>query len=847
MSARSALALSALLLCGTTLGIACGPDFPWQLLTDRVGTLRATPANSFAFEASQLVSSRGDKLHAVEFERDQDALEAREAAEAADLTDDQDDALHALRKAPVSDPTLGPASKLPAAVRLYEAGAVDFTTGDTSRAAERFAEVLKLPAPDARPRATWAAFMLGRCLAKQGDPSGAAQAFARTRSLALEGAPDPLGLAVASYGEEARLHLIRAQGLTEGEEPLKPEATAEYAQEIGKATTLYAEQAARGSGSGRQSLRMVAQHVLKEPERITAAARDPLVQRLLVAYVLARVSDLPEQTPHTDAGQRKPGVTPNPVLITLVDAIEQGGLKQVSGAERLAALAYRTGRFGMARRLVEHASGPLAAWVRAKLALQEGDITRAASFYSEASRAFPADGSEGSVEAAQKGRLTGESAVLALSRGEYVEALRRLYPLAHTYWGDAVHIAERVLTADELKAFVERAAGWEKPAALSSYDKRDLRQRLRDLLARRLVREGRPAEALPYFGETETAAQVKEYDEAVRTGRGDTGSSNTDRAHAWYRAAVLARNAGMTMMGYEGPPDYAVNEGTFGWGYGQKQVGGGFVSGDERARFVASVAHPEKRYHYRYVATDHVSRAADLLPPRSQAFAAVLCVAAGWMKGSPGGEDRYRDLYARYVAEGPYVSWAEHFGEKCPEPDFEAAAAMAAATTLRRNLDPMKDWVRPILRSLKKAPESGAVEELTSSEHKQDHLGIARNSTGLPKTEQTNTALLRPSAGLMMDGREFLTNWRSHIGERVTLNYCTLRPAQASGILCMIFSGSVSIGIVMLQVHSIDPTSLAWARTTCDKPRLTTTCSVGVTGIVRDQNGPSIDEAVIQF
>lgn len=106
-------------------------------------------------------------------------------------------------------------------------------------------------------------------------------------------------------------------------------------------------------------------------------------------YVLARVSDLPEQTFLTDAGQRKPGVTPNPVLITLVDAVEQGGLGQVSGADRLAALAYRTGRFGMARRLVEHASGPLAAWVRAKLALQEGDIARAAAFYAAAAQAFP--------------------------------------------------------------------------------------------------------------------------------------------------------------------------------------------------------------------------------------------------------------------------------------------------------------------------------------------------------------------------------------------------------------------------------------------------------------------------
>ena len=49
-------------------------------------------------------------------------------------------------------------------------------------------------------------------------PAGAAHAFARTRTLALDEAPDPLVLAVASYGEEARLHLNRAQGLTEDED-----------------------------------------------------------------------------------------------------------------------------------------------------------------------------------------------------------------------------------------------------------------------------------------------------------------------------------------------------------------------------------------------------------------------------------------------------------------------------------------------------------------------------------------------------------------------------------------------------------------------------------------------------
>ena len=84
MFGRRQLALSALLLCGASLAVACGPDFPWQLLTDRVGTLRGTPANSFAYEAAHLVPSPRDKLQAIEFERDEAAVAAREEAEAAE-------------------------------------------------------------------------------------------------------------------------------------------------------------------------------------------------------------------------------------------------------------------------------------------------------------------------------------------------------------------------------------------------------------------------------------------------------------------------------------------------------------------------------------------------------------------------------------------------------------------------------------------------------------------------------------------------------------------------------------------------------------------------------------------
>ena len=93
---------------------------------------------------------------------------------------------------------------------------------------------------------------------------------------------------------------------------------------------------------------------------------------------------------------------------------------------------------------------------------------------------------------------------------------------------------------------------------------------------------------------------------------------------------------------------------------------------DEAARFAASAPRANIRYHYRVVATDHALAAADLLPQRSQAYAATLCWAARYA-GDSSDQARVEAIYRRYVATGAYQSWASRFGRVCPEPDFVAA------------------------------------------------------------------------------------------------------------------------------------------------------------------------------
>jgi len=353
-------------------------------------------------------------------------------------------------------------------------------------------------------------------------------------------------------------------------------------------------------------------------------------------------------------------------------------------------LAYRAGDYDDARQLADQTPGPLASWVKAKLALQQGDLERAAGFYAEAVKTFPSADRAQLLDKNNLKLLTGETGVLALARGEYVEAFAILYQLsdtAHDYWADAAYVAERVLTTDELKHFVDtrvpppRSIHCILPENCALFQA-DPAAQLRDLLARRLVRDRRYADATAYFEDPKVRKLVSEYAHALEEAEHDWRRIN--RARRWWEAAILARESGMDMMGTELVPDDFESNGGYDWGSEapSPQAAPSLASNRERSRFVASAPNPDKRFHYRYIAVEEAEHAATLLPPRSQAFAAVLCEATGWML-STDDDAAVRRLYHRYVREGPYVRWAVHFGHSCPQPDFDKAARLPRVLLVR--------------------------------------------------------------------------------------------------------------------------------------------------------------------
>ena len=301
-----------------------------------------------------------------------------------------------------------------------------------------------------------------------------------------------MGLGVASLGEEARLDLVEAGFIdTPWPVPANDVDDAAFVRLIANAVRLYAEQANRGSQTAVLSLGEVARLLMGE-EDLTLVVADPLVRQLLVTHLVSldRGGYWDEKEPRA------------PETVRAMEAVLSQPAPSGADVDRLAALAYQGGRYDLAERLVTATNRPLGLWVRAKLGLRRGDRDAAVRDWTAALR-----------DRAGGARVTGpriETRVAwracrhAAEPGRVPQSLQLLFPVAGTYWGDVIYIAERVLTLDELKTFVDGLPP--APATPQNQDNDDGWRSskspvsgLRSLLGRRLVRAGRTAEALAYF------------------------------------------------------------------------------------------------------------------------------------------------------------------------------------------------------------------------------------------------------------------------------------------------------------------------------------------------------------
>ncbi|PYJ42587.1 MAG: hypothetical protein DME80_11200, partial [Verrucomicrobia bacterium] len=402
----------------------------------------------------------------------------------------------------------------------------------------------------------------------------------------------------------------------------------------------------------------------KETAKLKVAAQDPLLRRLVTVHILATAVS-PDY--YYTEGLKKEGVNRSARWFNI---IQQANLSRVEDGEYLGWISYNAGDYKGAAHWLELSKADTAAalWLKAKLQLRAGkfaDATNTMARAVEIMKTSPAytshEGEEWATEDLfAKGeywgfasRASGDLGGLRLARGDFVQALDVLF--RGQLWEDAAFVAERVLTTNELKQYVDALPTTEPPKEGEDYNKK-----LRYLLGRRLVREDRYADAEQYLPQPYDKV-LEKYVKALKDGANEK-LSKTERAHALFTAAWLARYDGMELMGTEGAPDAFAESGSFEMpdlakerrsgayqtlAYDKEGKASYDENGNPKMKSVPAVLKasakeiqrlntnkisPDIRFHYRLIAGALAMKAAALLPDNSEELADIVNQAGMWVK-----------------------------------------------------------------------------------------------------------------------------------------------------------------------------------------------------------------------
>ncbi|HHO50960.1 MAG TPA: hypothetical protein ENK18_08830 [Deltaproteobacteria bacterium] len=515
---------------------------------------------------------------------------------------------------------------------LYAQGVAELHQGRRHEAQASFERLLALPAAQRHYRSTWAAHMLAR-LAEEGlserDP---VQLWAEVRELAAGGYADTLGLALAGLRLEVRHH--RASG--------RPDrAISSLMAYLSGGGTVH------DPGSVAQDVRAL---LASDPDTLRRAAHSAQVAGVVAAWLTSR-----------DAARE----IPDGWIEGWLDAAEATG--QHTGADRLAWAAYRQGRYTDAGAWAALADpdAPMGHWVQAKLALRDGDLEHAAASLQRVVDRLDPDAIAFSRPDATCSHGSSGSRAAAIELGVVLVALDRYDDALTTFlsardWPDAAWIAERLLTSDELMGYVDRwfpgyTLIYLPPGNTPNVEWIELRAALRHLLARRLAREGRWSEAIPYFPNG-LDALARELEDALARGR-DLERPDTERGEALWQAAQLARRQGWELLATEMEPDFRIESGFFELRSttaarsgahptpGEPTADGSTADGSTHGEASSALSPTptelgrlarhdpgEPRYQYLYTAWGLAKEAVELLPDDSDELAIAACTAGNWLE-----------------------------------------------------------------------------------------------------------------------------------------------------------------------------------------------------------------------
>ncbi|MCP4645122.1 MAG: hypothetical protein GY851_32070 [bacterium] len=560
--------------------------------------------------------------------------------------------------APPPEPTVFPMgtfgdllTKLPKEFVLYAEGAALYGAMKYEEAVEVWSSLLALPESERQYRSTWASFMCGKAWLKA-DPAKAAPYFEQTRKLAHAGFVDSLDLATASLGWQGRA------GIDSGD----------YYDSIRCYTLLLKTGTDEGIGIAAASLPIPCGRVVSTRSVDPRLINDPDCFNVMTLYALSR----------RDLYRRGSG---SAVARSWLRAIVDAGVDpQQASAGRLAWLAYEGGKFTHAGKWAAQAgpSCPYGLWVQAKLAMRSGKSDDAVRIMRACVDALPDDeswrlihGGDRIVNARKHAR--GQLGVFLLELEDYPGALEAF--MRGGYREDAAYVAERIMTIDELEAFIKMHEGdttFHVPASNSWHRGTLGMSALRHLCARRLIRMGEHERASAYFPSDKADGLKSAFDNLARAlseGR-DSSLSRAHRADRLFFAAEIMRQWGMDLYGTEFLPDMAVWGGAYDW-HAPARITKGNIPTEEAKRYRAHAPTPDKRFHYRYKAADLMWECAKLLPDNDPMTAKALYTGGMYIaKRDPEAADKFYKALVRRCRKLPIGQQADEARWFPKEPEF---------------------------------------------------------------------------------------------------------------------------------------------------------------------------------
>jgi len=648
--------------------LACGPYFDRWILDEGEDAWAAPPSLLFHTEVRLAIEERTPDFHHTDIDPGTARLAGLLAflQQTATAPERQAEVIRAYQQARAVTAGREPADgglqtpldqfaeDLPRGFLLYLRGAFFYRNLHANRedlAREAWETLIDEKPPGFAERLVWAHYMLGR-LTHETDPDYARRHFQKARAAVAEGYPDPLGLAAASYGWEARTYFLQ--------------------QDYGTALNLYLQ----GNACGVEDIPSIAWSLSRafgqSDETLAAYAGDPELRRLMSAWIASGNTRFRDPEKVTRIRQR---------WLKIVRGFDQ---HHPASIDHLALISYQAGNLEEARHWCSLGSSETLAnrWLTAKLNLAEGNLESAALNYSQAIALLRSNEDPGGNEFATVAnlglgderalqRLSGELGLIQLERRDYQEALRLLAP---HYWEDAAFLAERCLTTDELLALVDLHYPEEIPSqARSSFAQQSAPGRIRYLLARRLAREDRLDEAIAFYPAPGTIAK-RDFDPTATALRlsellkqaENTHFPNEVRAQAFEEAAWLTREHGLELMGTELEPDWAVHQGQFARDPAtgpERRENSRILETvfDERSAIMrTSAPAPDRRFHYRYRAAEYGWQAALLLPDNDSRTARVLWQSGRWlMHRDPQAADRFYKALVRRNPDTPLGAAAD--------------------------------------------------------------------------------------------------------------------------------------------------------------------------------------------